>query len=142
MNFDKALTYKPFIYKVSDTLKDIASEDIFYDFITFCCDILYIEKPFEVHVVDNREDYGIKTTAFYNNNHGLVCVYGKNRMNIDIARSIAHELVHKRQYEQGRVPNNPQDVGGEIEDEANSVAGVIIKKYIYNGKHAKSMFDL
>jgi hypothetical protein len=142
MKFDEILTYKPFNYKVSDSLKDIATEEIFTDFIKFCCDTLYIEKPFEVYVVDNRENYGIKTTAFYNNKNGLVCVYGKNRMNIDIARSIAHELVHKRQYEQGRVPENPQDIGGEIEDEANSVAGIIVKKYIYKGKHAKNMFDL
>jgi hypothetical protein len=44
-------------------------------------------------------------------------------------RSIAHELVHHKQYEQGRLKVQPPDIGGEIEDEANAKAGQFIKMY-------------
>jgi hypothetical protein len=41
--------------------------------------------------------------------------------------------VHHKQIEDGRIDFNnlPQDIGGEIEDEANSLAGQIIKKFTY-----------
>jgi hypothetical protein len=53
-------------------------------------------------------------------------------------RSIAHEMVHHRQFEQGRLGVKPPDIGGEIEDEANAVAGQIIKLY---AKEDKTIYD-
>jgi len=44
-------------------------------------------------------------------------------------RSIAHELVHHKQYEQERLKVQPPDIGGEIEDEANAKAGQYIKMF-------------
>ena len=44
-------------------------------------------------------------------------------------RSIAHEMVHHKQFEQGRLKVQPPDIGGEIEDEANAKAGVYIKMF-------------
>ena len=51
----------------------------------------------------------------------------RNRATIDVMRSIAHELTHHKQYEQGRLKVKPPDIGGEIEDEANAKAGQYIK---------------
>jgi Zn-dependent peptidase ImmA (M78 family) len=76
---------------------------------------------------------GLKTTASYdyssNQDEKLIKVNGKNRMLVDIMRSIAHELVHHKQFEMGKLKVKPPDIGGEIEDEANAVAGQLIKKY-------------
>jgi hypothetical protein len=55
-------------------------------------------------------------------------------------RSIAHELTHKRQYEEDRVKHPVQDVGGEIEDEANAKAGIIIKKFIKYDEDGSKVF--
>jgi hypothetical protein len=45
-------------------------------------------------------------------------------------RSIAHEMVHHKQFEDGRLDGpQPPDIGGEIEDEANAKAGQYIKMY-------------
>ena len=48
-------------------------------------------------------------------------------------RSIAHELVHMKQDIDGRLEDNNHDTNNEagspIENEANSVAGVIIRKF-------------
>ena len=74
---------------------------------------------------------GLKTTANYDytKENKVVKVYGKNRALVDIMRSIAHELVHHKQFEQGRLKVQPPDIGGEIADEANAKAGQFIKMY-------------
>jgi hypothetical protein len=50
-------------------------------------------------------------------------------MLVDVMRSVAHEMVHHKQFEQGRLEVRPPDIGGEIEDEANAKAGQYIKMY-------------
>ena len=54
-------------------------------------------------------------------------VYGKNRALVDVLRSIAHELVHHKQYENDELKGDIPDIGGPIEDEANAFAGRFIK---------------
>jgi len=56
-------------------------------------------------------------------------IYGKNRMTVDIMRSLAHELIHHRQWERGLLKTPPPDIGGPIEDGANAIAGRLIKKF-------------
>jgi hypothetical protein len=62
---------------------------------------------------------------------GFIKIYAKNRAIIDICRSICHELVHHKQNLEGRLVDAVQDGedGSEIENEANAVAGVIIRKW-------------
>jgi hypothetical protein len=40
-------------------------------------------------------------------------------------------LIHHQQNQNGKIQGQTQDVGGEIEDEANSVAGQLVKKFGY-----------
>lgn len=55
----------------------------------------------------------------------------EGRAIIDILRTIAHELIHMMQMERGdfTLDSKVQDVGGKIEDEANAVAGQLIKSF-------------
>jgi Zn-dependent peptidase ImmA (M78 family) len=71
----------------------------------------------------------LKTTANYNysKDKKVIRVNSKNRALVDILRSIAHEMVHHKQFEDGRLKVKPADIGGDIEDEANSKAGQYIK---------------
>jgi hypothetical protein len=46
-------------------------------------------------------------------------------------RSLAHELVHYKQYEDRELDGEIKDVGGDIENEANAKAGELVKKYGY-----------
>ena len=109
-------------------------------FINFCIDELKLEGTFKAHIVDDRKKYGIVTTAFYKDSKKELVVYGKGRMLGDIMRSIAHELTHKKQYEENRIEHPVQDVGGEIENEANAKAGAIIKKFIKTDKEGGKIF--
>lgn len=80
--------------------------------------------------VQNHRD-GLKTTANYDytKENKVIKVCSKNRALVDVMRSIAHELVHHKQFEQGRLKVKPPDIGGEIEDEANAKAGQYIKMF-------------
>ena len=99
-------------------------------FIKFVNDELAIDQPFKVKLVTQRDD-DLRTYAYYNPSNGDVKVYCRDRGLADVLRSIANELIHHHQNQMGKLEEPTQDVGGEIEDEANSVAGQLVKKFGY-----------
>ena len=98
------------------------------DFLKFVTTHLKIVNP-NVKIQFGRE--GLVTTASYGNKE--VRVYAKDRALVDIMRSLAHELVHMKQDVEGRLDQVHHDqnneAGSPIENEANSVAGVLIRKF-------------
>lgn len=101
------------------------------DFINFAKEYLGIEDGIKVALAFERTP-DLTTTAYYDySGDGLVKIYVKNRAIIDICRSIAHELVHHMQFKEGRLLDAAKDGedGSPIENEANAVAGVIIRKW-------------
>jgi len=98
-------------------------------FVKFVKDELGIKEMPTISVQNHRE--GLKTTANYDytKENKVVKVCSKNRALVDVMRSIAHELVHHKQFEQGKLEVKPPDIGGEIEDEANAKAGQFIKMF-------------
>jgi Zn-dependent peptidase ImmA (M78 family) len=59
----------------------------------------------------------------------------------DILRSIAHELIHQLQHQEGRIEYPVQDIGGEIEDEANAKAGSLVKTFIKQDEMGSNLFE-
>jgi hypothetical protein len=116
---------------IKEQTPNLTPEEIVGNFLDFCQDNLGYRTPASVELVTDRDK--LVTLASYNLNDSSVRVYSKNRALADILRSIAHELVHHKQLEDGRIDvnNPPQDVGGEIEDEANAVAGQLVKAFAY-----------
>ena len=98
-------------------------------FVKFVKDQLELKTVPTISIQNGRN--GLKTTANYDyyKENKVVKVNAKNRALVDVMRSIAHELVHHKQYEQGRLKVQPPDIGGEIEDEANAKAGQYIKMF-------------
>jgi predicted nucleotidyltransferase len=121
--------------KVQSGIDNMSPEKvgIIKDFISFVCGKLGMEESVNVCLRRGRDEY-IATTASYvpqdNENH----VRCGGRALVDILRSLAHELVHNRQREVGMFGNGDQvqNIGGHIEDQANSVAGVFIKDFTHN----------
>lgn len=109
-------------------------KEIVKEFGAFIVKKLSITKPFKIQLTGNRE--GMKTYAHYDPKAGIVKVCIKGRSKADILRSIAHEMVHHQQNQNGKLdPKTPiPDIGGEIEDEANAVAGQLIKEFSYAHK--------
>ena len=105
------------------------------DFVDFVRKELGIENEVDVILQNNKD--GIKTTAVYKYQdegdedfeQSHIKVFALGRALVDVLRSIAHELVHHKQNEDGELKGKISNVGGHIEDEANALAGEMIKKY-------------
>jgi Zn-dependent peptidase ImmA (M78 family) len=99
------------------------------EFVKFVKNELELDTVPTITVQNHRN--GLKTTANYDytKENKIIKVCSKNRALVDVMRSIAHELVHHKQFEQGRLDVRPPDIGGEIEDEANAKAGQFIKMF-------------
>ena len=120
-----------------DFLSDNKKEKI-SEFVKFVKNELDLDKCPVVILQNGRGE--LKTTASYNHSKEpkIIRVNVKNRALVDVLRSIAHEMVHHKQHEQGRLKVQPPDIGGEIEDEANSKAGQYIKMF---SKQYDSIYD-
>jgi len=129
------LMSKKNILKIQKGIPGMTDEkmNILKDFISFTCAKLKIQEPVTV-VIKKGRDESIVTTASYlpkeNENH----IRAGGRAIVDICRSIGHELTHNRQRELGifKPGEQVQNIGGQIEDEANSIAGILIKDFSHN----------
>jgi len=117
---------------------DDAKKETITNFVKFVKEELGIERMPTIILQNGKGK--LKTTANYNytDDNKLIRINAKNRAIVDILRSIAHELTHHRQWEQGRLKVKPPDIGGEIENEANSMAGIFIKLY---GRKDSSIYE-
>lgn len=103
------------------------SKDTISNFINFCNDSLSIKQPCRVEFVDEPDEQ-MTTGCFNPMNRDIKVVSGKRAL-VDVLRSIAHELVHAKQHEDGRLEPDSGDDGSPIENEANSLAGVIMRRF-------------
>lgn len=127
------------LMNISEGKTVFPSEDkrILDDFINFAKKDLNIKYDVDIEFRDDKgEKQEIKTTAVYQysdkdpeSDVADIKVHAGERYLNDIMRSVAHELVHHQQNENGKLKGKISNVGGPIEDEANSVAGELIKKY-------------
>jgi len=127
---------------VQDGIEDMSDDkiNIIKDFISFTRDKLGLKAPVKVGLRKGRDEY-IKTTASYlpfENENYVRC---EGRALVDILRSIGHELTHNRQREIGIFDpgDNVQNIGGHIEDQANSIAGILIKDFV--DKHSRNVLS-
>lgn len=100
------------------------------EFVNFAKKFLAIDDDIQIELAFERTP-DLKTTAYYHPVEKRLKVYVKDRAIIDVCRSIAHELVHHKQNLEGRILDTQTDGndGSPIENEANALAGVIIRKW-------------
>lgn len=110
------------------------------DFALFVIKELGIKNAPTIAIQNNRGE--LKTTANYDytKENKIIKVNAHKRALVDVMRSLAHELTHHKQFEEGRLNGpKPPDIGGEIEDEANAKAGQFIKMY---SKKDSTIYDI
>lgn len=98
-------------------------------FTNFVKDQLELKSVPTISIQNGRGE--LKTTANYDytKKNKIIKINAHKRALVDIMRSLAHEMVHHKQWERGELEVKPPDIGGKIEDEANAVAGQYIKMY-------------
>jgi hypothetical protein len=102
-----------------------AKEETITDFVRFAARQLGLQQEPNIEFVDVRD--GSMTTAAYSPSDCSMKIYRGNRATFDICRSIAHEMVHQMQDENGDELDGT--TGSPCEDEANAVAGRLIRMY-------------
>lgn len=94
--------------------------------VALCKTELELDRIPSIEVISNSDTIpGTLSFGVFDGNKIRVII--KNRHPIDVMRTIAHELVHWQQQTTGQVLDGAD--GSDIENQANALAGVIMRKY-------------
>lgn len=104
----------------------------FVNFLKFTCDFLSLTSLPKIKIISEpiSNANSVSFAAFSPHNNQIM-LFVKNRHILDVFRSMAHEMVH---YKQSLERDNLDGkTGSPDENEANSVAGQIMR--LYGKKH-------
>lgn len=113
-------------------------DEIINKFIDEVCEYLGVDNDKIEISYDPNE--AAEMTSFGKNTPttGIIRVVATNRNLADVLRTLAHELVHRKQEKEGRLYAGAGDDGTDIENEANSEAALIMRKF---GKSNPIIFE-
>lgn len=107
-----------------------SDEDILKDFIDFVSKELKLK---ELPIIKLRKDpqWSVvhKTFGRYVDDRNMLEVAWGQRHIMDVLRTVAHELTHRRQHEREAVPHSAGETGSPYENEANARAGILMRDY-------------
>ena len=83
--------------------------------------IVWVTEP---KVTEKNQSFGK-----YTNDDKTIRVVIRNRHPLDVMRTLAHELTHYKQDIEGRIEPNSGETGSPIENEANAMAGRIMRRF-------------
>jgi hypothetical protein len=109
-----------------------SKESSIQNFIEFATKRLKLKEQPKVNLLSGREYSEAKTSlGGYNPMTKEIFVVMDGRLTADICRTIAHEMVHRKQDEMGLVRNEVKDGadGSPIENQAHAVAGILMREY-------------
>ena len=102
------------------------------EFIKFAKDRLSLNRlPFQIKLIkDNEFATTFKSYGGYDPNTDEIYVYVSNRSMPDILRTLAHELVHLKQRQDGVIGGvEDGETGSDVENEANAAAGILLRDF-------------
>lgn len=117
-------------------LTEVTLDSMVGRLLKMCQKELGLSDTPDIYFIDDRSTVGGGTSFGEFTDNGLYIVT-KDRHPVDVMRTLAHELVHYKQ----RLDNVNMDGsdGSDTENEANAVAGVIMRKF---GKEYPECFTL
>jgi cytidyltransferase-like protein len=123
-----------------ETSNKKVDSSIIKEFIKFAIRKLQINKIPEGLTLSYNNDEAKSRHSFgtFDPNNGKIWLYVKNRNMADILRTLAHELVHRKQDEDGRIDYSSGETGSEIENEANAQAGILLRDF---GKQNEKIYQ-
>lgn len=114
-------------------------DNIIKEFIQFCKSELEIDHLPKIRFTQDRKwAAGNHSFGAYAPEESSLVVYIGNRNLADTLRTLAHELVHHRQNELGHIESESGKSGSPIENQANALAGVLMRKY---GKSNDTIYE-
>ena len=83
----------------------------------------------KIHLQKQVNDVHVASFGGYDDDKQAVTLVINNRQPADILRTLAHELVHWSQGQNGQINTDSWKDGSNLENEANAVAGVIMREF-------------
>lgn len=116
--------------KFRQYLKEQETQSRIDDFMNYCKDSLGITELPKLIVIDDKAS-ARENASFggYSPSDKSIHLNVAGRHMADVLRTLAHELVHHKQNQDGVLHKYAGETGSEHENEANSLAGVIMRKY-------------
>lgn len=114
--------------------------DTLKHFIRFCKKELNIQSLPSIKLIADKsfvEEF--RSYGEYDPSTNTLKVFYLGRNLADVCRSLAHELTHHRQHELKMIESNSGMTGSDIENEANAMAGILMRDY---GKLNLNVYDL
>lgn len=109
--------------------EDIPHQERVKHFINWVYDKEHIKGPMPRIVFSDKKDSpDMHHTGWYRAHTNTMWVYTHERNLIDILRTIAHELTHRKQGSQGRIKGHSPP-GSKLERQADAEAGYLMKLY-------------
>jgi hypothetical protein len=116
---------------VRENTKSPDIKQVLQPFIDSCVEYLGIEQAPKI-VLKRDPEWTRRNGTFgsYDHDTRSVTLAVSNRHTLDILRTLAHELTHARQDEQAELPVDAGKTGSPYEDEANAMAGRIMRHWV------------
>jgi hypothetical protein len=102
------------------------------DFVEYVSKRLNLKEIPKINLMDGNDFGNIKSSlGGYNPETKEIVVATEGRLTADILRTIAHEMVHRKQDELGFIKDSEKDGadGSPIENQAHAVAGILMREY-------------
>jgi len=103
-------------------------QSILDKFMPYVCQELQITQIPKVEIETTIGEEQPSFGGYHPDSH-YISLNPSNRNIVDILRTLAHELVHAKQNEMGLLKPDSGDTGSDIENDANAIAGIIMRNY-------------
>lgn len=104
-------------------------EHIIHLFLPFVKKEIKMKQIPKLHFI-NDSKFAKRIGAFGEIKNNRIAIDIQDRHIVDVLRTVAHELVHYHQHEMGIHGNG--DAGSSTENQANEIAGIIVRKFAKN----------
>lgn len=106
-------------------LQEVLLEHMVTHLLDLCSAELQLSDLPEIMLVNEPTVGGNSSFGVFDND--TISVVAKGRHPVDVMRTLAHELVHWKQRTMGHEMNGED--GSSTENQANAIAGVIMRKF-------------
>lgn len=120
------------------SLNEGTEDNIFKKFMSYACQELKIENPPTLEIKTEFGEEQPSFGAYVPANHHIF-INPSNRNIVDVLRTLAHELVHAKQNELNLLTPNSGETGHDHENDANAIAGILMRDY---GKNNPDIYNI
>ena len=145
LSLQKALNITPDILQatINPKIKEDGSQkdeiNLVNEFINYVKENLGLVQTPKIDFSDDIDHVKEQRSfGYFSPDANIIWVYAGDRNMADVFRTLAHELVHRKQEEDGKINYESGKTGSDIENEANAKAGILLRDF---GKKYNEIYD-